>query len=158
MSIYVSPANISLAAGATQQLLATGIYSDGSKRDISASAHLVSIGITPASPTIALGTTLNLKSTGVYSDDSVHDLTDAVTLVSLAVTPAVPSIALGLNLLGFLQQHRCEHQQCGRLPGFGDAADHGDDQYQCSPGQRNGIRVSDGDDANYNPSALAETY
>lgn len=102
-SIAVTPANASIAKGATLQLLATGTFSDGSTQDIT---HAVtwfssnaSVATINSASGIALGqvagTTNITASLGSVSSAAVPlNITNA-TLQSISVIPAAPSIALG---------------------------------------------------------------
>lgn len=101
-SIAVTPANSSLAKGATLQFVATGTFSDATTQDITHaviwSSDTSVATINPASG-VALGQvagTANIKATlGTVSSAAVPlNITNA-TLQSISVTPATPSIALG---------------------------------------------------------------
>jgi hypothetical protein len=101
VSISLSPADASLAAGSTQQLTATGLYSDGSKQNISSSAAWTSsqaaIATISASGTatgLATGSTTVTAAAGSILGVTTLTVT-AAHLVSIGVTPAAPSIALG---------------------------------------------------------------
>ena len=101
-SIAVTPANPSIAAGASQQFAATGTYSDGSHLDLSAAVTWASgttatatIGATSGLATgVAAGTSSISATLGNVSGSTVLTVT-AATLQSIAVTPANPSIAAG---------------------------------------------------------------
>jgi hypothetical protein len=101
VSISLSPADASLAAGSTQQLTATGIYSDGSKQNVSSSASWTSSQ--PAIATVSASGTATGLSTGSSTVTAAAGGISGVTtltvtaahLVSIGVTPAAPSIALG---------------------------------------------------------------
>ena len=100
-SIAVTPSNPNVAVGHTQQLTATGTYSDGTLTDISAQ-------VTWSSGTIAVAT---VNGTGLASGVSAGaakitatlggisgntTLTvNAVVLQSIAVTPVTPSVVVG---------------------------------------------------------------
>jgi type II secretory pathway component GspD/PulD (secretin)/uncharacterized protein YjdB len=102
-SIAVTPANSSIAKGATLQLTATGTFSDGTTQDITHAASWSSsntsiAAINPASG-IALGLlagTANITASlgGITSPAVPLNITSA-TLQSISVAPATPSIALG---------------------------------------------------------------
>ncbi len=103
VSIAVTPALPSLAAGLTQQFTATGTYSDGSTQNLTNSVTWASG--TPAAATInsaglvstlKLGTSLISATSGAVSGSTTLTVT-AATLSSIAVTPALPSIAAGLT-------------------------------------------------------------
>jgi type II secretory pathway component GspD/PulD (secretin)/uncharacterized protein YjdB len=102
-TIAVTPANSSIAKGATLQLAATGTFSDGSTQDIThavtwSTSNATVAAINSASG-IALGQaagTANITATlGSVSSTAVPlNITNA-TLQSISVTPAAPAIALG---------------------------------------------------------------
>ena len=102
-SIAITPANSSIAKGATLQLTATGTFSDGTTQDIThavswSSSNTSIAAINPASG-IALGVlvgTANITSSlGSITSPAVPlNITNA-TLQSISVAPATPSIALG---------------------------------------------------------------
>jgi hypothetical protein len=102
-SIAVTPANASIAKGATLQFAATGTFSDGSTQDIThgvtwSSSNTTVATINPASG-IAVGQvagTANITaSLGTVPPAAVLlNITNA-TLQSISVAPAAPSIALG---------------------------------------------------------------
>lgn len=100
-SIAVTPANPSVAKGSTQQLTATGTYSDGSTKNLSSTVTWSS-----GSPSVASISAAGL-ATGVAAGTAVITATDgslsgktnltvpAPALVSIAVTPASASIVKG---------------------------------------------------------------
>ena len=102
-SIAATPANSSIAKGATLQLAATGTFSDGSTQDIThgvtwSSDNRPIATINPVTG-IALGQVAGAAnitaSLGTVSSAAVPlNITNA-TLQSISVTPAAPSIALG---------------------------------------------------------------
>lgn len=102
--ITVTPATVMLAAGATQQLMVTGSYSDGSTKDLTNSASYVSSA--PAVATVsasgglvaavATGTaTITASDGGQNATATVTVPAPVVTLTSIAVTPA--TIPLSVN-------------------------------------------------------------
>ena len=101
VSIAVSPANPSIAKGATKQFTATGTYSDSSTQNLTASAtwSSTSTGVaTIAAGGLATGatagsTTIQATSGGISGSTGLT--VTAATLVSVAVSPANPSIAKG---------------------------------------------------------------
>ncbi len=101
VSIAVTPANPSVAAGKTQQFTATGTFSDSTTQNLTSSVVWASGTTTVA--TIAAGglaTTLKVGSSTISatSGSVVGTTTLTVTaaaLVSIAVTPANPSVAAG---------------------------------------------------------------
>lgn len=100
-SISIAPAGSSLVAGLTSQFSATGVYSDGSTSDISASVSWTSS--TPSTAAISAGglatgvhagpTTITATSGGIVGSTTLT--VTAPTLVSIGVTPAAPTIARG---------------------------------------------------------------
>ncbi len=100
-SISVSPANLSIAAGMTQQFTATGLYTDNSRQDVTASATWTTSNAAIATVTasglatgVSVGSaaiTATLNGVSGYSTLTVT----AATLVSIAVTPPTANIGLG---------------------------------------------------------------
>lgn len=102
VSIAVTPATATIAIGATQQLVATAVYSDGSAQDVSTKAAWTSATPAVASVTAAAG-----KATGVRAGSAVvtasfngksgsSTLTVApATLTSLAITPPAVVLRVG---------------------------------------------------------------
>jgi hypothetical protein len=101
VSIAVTPANPSIAKGASQQFTATGTYSDSSTQNLTSSvtwsstntaaATISSAGLATAAGT---GTTTISATSGSISGSTTLTVT-APVLVSIAVTPANPSIIKG---------------------------------------------------------------
>ena len=105
--IDLTPMNASLADGLSKRFVATGVYTDNSVHDISASVTWTSSvsavatisnaqssnGVTTAT---GPGTTMISASLGAASASTVLTVTSA-TLVSIEVTPTNPSIANGLT-------------------------------------------------------------
>jgi 6-phosphogluconolactonase (cycloisomerase 2 family)/urocanate hydratase len=105
VSIGVTPANPSIANGLTSQFIATGVFTDNSTQDLSASvawtssaptvasisnasaSHGLATGVSPGSVTIA-------AATATVSGSTTLTVTPAV-LVSIVLIPANPSIANG---------------------------------------------------------------
>jgi trimeric autotransporter adhesin len=96
VSINVTPANVQLPVGASQQYVATAAYSDGSTKNItktatwsSSSTPIATIGKSGLAKTIGLGTTTirasNGKLTGVTTLTTFH----------LTISPLSATIALG---------------------------------------------------------------
>ena len=101
VSIAVTPANPSLAAGNQQQFAATGTYSDGSHQDLTSSATWTSsaplvatISSTGLATAVAVGNTTIQATSGSINGSTSLTVT-AATLVSITVTPANPSIGVG---------------------------------------------------------------
>jgi uncharacterized protein YjdB len=103
-SIAVTPASVSLVAGATQQYTATGVYSDGSSQNLtssvtwsSSSTAVATINAAGLATAVSAGsTTITATGNGV-SGTATLTVTAPVspTLSSIAVTPATASIASG---------------------------------------------------------------
>ncbi len=97
-SLAVTPATPTIALGTDQQFTATGSYSDGSNRNLTASANWSSSDLAVA--TIDAGglattngqgaTTITASVSGV--SDSTTLTVDPASLVSLTVTPADPTL------------------------------------------------------------------
>ena len=105
--IDVSPTNASVANGLSNRFVATGVYTDNSVHDISASVTwtssdntVASISNTPGSngvsATTGPGSTVISATLGALSAKATLTVTSA-TLVSIEVTPTNPSIANGLS-------------------------------------------------------------
>jgi len=103
VSIAVTPANFSIAKGATLQLTATGTFSDGTTQDIthavswsSSNSSIVAINPVTGIALGLLGGTANITaSLGSITSPAVPLNITSVTLQSISVAPATPSIALG---------------------------------------------------------------
>ena len=101
-SVAVTPASASIAAGATQQFTATGMYSDNSTKDLtssvtwaSSSTSVATIAASGLATAVATGST-NITATAAGKTSAPATLTVAApTVVSIAVTPATASIAVG---------------------------------------------------------------
>ena len=103
-SIVLTPSNSSIAKGLTQQLTATGTYSDGTSTDITALITSWSSDIPFAAPVDSSGL---VYSAGISSavitasldgiSGTVTVITTAAALESIALTPSNPSIAKGLT-------------------------------------------------------------
>ena len=105
-SLAITPANPSVAAGITQQFVATGTFTDGSTQDLTSSVTWASA--TPAVTTISnmsgsrgwatalvAGTSNIVASQGSISATATQLTVTAATLTSIAVTPAGKSAAIG---------------------------------------------------------------
>jgi hypothetical protein len=95
---------VNVAAGLSQQLKATGLYSDTTTRDLSSSVKWSATGSNVAVGASGLLTTSAQGSSTVTATDADSSISGslAVTvspavLSSLAISPASPSIAAGLN-------------------------------------------------------------
>ena len=105
-SIQISPTNPSIALGTTRQFTATGIYSDNSSQDLTASVTWNSSIPTAAAVSnvpgsIGLATSVAAGSTTITATfDGVSGNTDltvtAATLSSIQVSPTNPIIARGM--------------------------------------------------------------
>src|ERR1700723_2654646 len=105
--IDLTPTNASLANGLNGRFVATGVYTDNSVHDITASVtwassvnSVASISNAPGSngmtTTTGPGSTLISASLGAVSASTTLTVTSA-TLVSIEVTPTNPSVANGLT-------------------------------------------------------------
>ena len=101
-SISVSPANASISQSQSQQFSATGRYSDGSSKNITASVtwtssntSVASVGVNSGLANgIAAGTCQVIATLGsVSSPGAALTVIKSVTLQSIAVSPANPSIS-----------------------------------------------------------------
>src|SRR5271157_4374134 len=99
VSIAVTPANPSIAAGKQQQFTATGTYSDGSKQNLTNSTTWTSSATSVATVSsgglatgVAAGSTTIQATSGSINGSTGLTVT-APVLVSIAVTPINPSIA-----------------------------------------------------------------
>jgi len=98
-SISVSPANPSINPSQTQQFTATGAYSDGSLKDITATAIWVSsnagaatIDSTGLATGVAFGATQITATIGSVVSPADTLTINTITLQSIAVSPANPAI------------------------------------------------------------------
>jgi len=106
-SIAIAPLTVSAPAGLTQQLSATGTYSDGSTATLTtvvtwASAASAVAEVSNAAGSSGLLTTVSVGSTTVSATDPTTLLSAAVTvnvtpalLESLAITPAAAALIVG---------------------------------------------------------------
>lgn len=101
VSIAVTPSNPTIDWGATQQFTATGTYSDGATRDLTASVtwasseDLVATITAGGLTTGAAAGTATISATDGEISGSTTITVGAPPLVSIAVTPSTPSIAKG---------------------------------------------------------------
>ncbi len=101
VSITVTPANISLATGTTQQYTATGQWADGSTQDITSTVTWTSTATSVASITaggLAMAnaqgtTTIEVRSGSVTASTNLS--VTAATVVHLEVSPSPASVAAG---------------------------------------------------------------
>ena len=108
VSIQVTPPSPSIANGLTQQFMATGLYTDNSTQDLTASVSWASSNggvatISNASGSSGLASASGVGTTsiaasfnGITSPSATLSVTTAA-LVSIQVTPAVASIPKGLT-------------------------------------------------------------
>lgn len=101
--IAVGPPDSSIAMGLTSQFTATGLYSDGSKQDLSsqvtwssANAAAARISDTGLATTAGPGSTMITAKMGRMSGSTGLNVT-AATLVVIDLTPTNPSLADGLS-------------------------------------------------------------
>jgi hypothetical protein len=101
VSIAVTPANPSIALGTSQQLVATGTYTDGSTQTLtagvtwtSAASNVATVSNQGLVTSSSLGSANMTAALGSVSGSTLVTVTPAA-LVSIAVTPAIPSIPLG---------------------------------------------------------------
>jgi uncharacterized protein YjdB len=103
VSIAVTPAAMSIAAGATEQYTATATYSDGSIAVVtstatwaSSSAAVATVNAAGLATAITPGISTVTATVGGVSGTASLTVT-ANTVTSIAVTPAAPTIAPGLT-------------------------------------------------------------
>jgi len=104
VSIQVTPASSTIATDATQQFVATGIYSDNFQQDLSSTAAWSSsnslvatvdaVGLATGIAANPTAVTITATHSGI-SGTAQLTVTAAATLVSIQVTPADSSIVLG---------------------------------------------------------------
>jgi hypothetical protein len=102
-SIAVTPTTASLAVGKTKQFIATGTYSDGSKKNITrtvtwtssnTSVATVSVGLATA---VASGSATLTATSGTISGSANLTVTGGAVLNSISLSPTNPTIGLGSN-------------------------------------------------------------
>lgn len=100
-SLAISPAGATIILGTTQQLVATGTYSDGSTADLTQSANWVSsgAGVTVGAATglakaVAVGTQTITATVGAVVGSTTLTV-KAATLSSVTISPADATIAFG---------------------------------------------------------------
>jgi hypothetical protein len=108
VSITLSPQNPTISLGATQQFTATGNYSDGSSKDITASVTWASSVSTVASisntagsnglaTSVAVGSTTISATLGTTTSSTTLTVGPVATLLSITVTPTIISLDQGLT-------------------------------------------------------------
>ncbi|MDP1826435.1 MAG: Ig-like domain-containing protein [Archangium sp.] len=104
-SIAVTPTNPSVARGLTQQLVATGTFSDASTQDVTATVtwassdtNIATIGAgTGLASAANVGITTVSATSGTVSGNTLLAVVPAL-LVSIAVTPTAPTINAGATV------------------------------------------------------------
>jgi len=101
-SIAVTPADPVIAAGTTQQLIATGTFSDSTTQDLTAQATWSSLADSTASITqdgkataVAAGSTTITAALGSSSGTTTLNVNPPALLLSIAITPSDPVITAG---------------------------------------------------------------
>ena len=96
-SLAITPANPSLVVGNSQQLTATGTYSDGGTSNLTSSvtwsssdSNITTVSASGLATSVAIGTAMITATSGSISTHT--NLTVNPSLVSIAVTPAGQSI------------------------------------------------------------------
>jgi trimeric autotransporter adhesin len=104
-SLQVTPGTASVAPGAVQQFSATGKYSDGSSKDLTASAQWKTSDSNLASvaggkvTAVGAGTVMVSATSGKFSASATLQITSAATnLTSIAVSPAASSLPVNTSL------------------------------------------------------------
>ncbi len=106
VSIAITPPIPSIALGTTQQLAATGTYTDNSTQNLTAQVTWVSAATSVATisnaasshglaTSVAAGTSSVRAAMGAITSAPITLTVSPATLVSIAITPPTPSIALG---------------------------------------------------------------
>ena len=101
-NITVAPANPNMLAGATQQFMATGTYSDSSTQNItnqatwrSSNTGVATINASGLATAVAVGTTTISAALAGVTNSTVLTVKTPTTLTSIAVTPANTAILAG---------------------------------------------------------------
>ena len=105
-SLQMTPGNASVAPGATLQFTATGKYSDGSSKDLTASAQwkssdssVASIAAAGKVTAVGAGTVTVTATSGQMQATAIVHVTSAATnLASIAVSPAGSSLPVNTTL------------------------------------------------------------
>ncbi len=104
-SLQVTPGAASVAPGAAQQFTATGKYSDGSSKDLTASAQWKTSDSSVASvaagklTAVGAGTVMVTATSGKFSATATVQVTSAATnLASITVSPAASSLPVNTSL------------------------------------------------------------
>jgi uncharacterized protein YjdB len=103
-SLQVAPGNASVAPGAVQQFTATGKYSDGSSKDLTASAQWKTSNSNIASVAggkvtgVGAGIVMVTATSGKFSASATLQVNSAATnLASIAVSPAASSLPVNTS-------------------------------------------------------------
>src|SRR5205823_5054271 len=101
--LQVTPGNASVAASSTQQFSATGKYSDGSSRDLTAlvtwgssSTAVATVDANGLVTAVAAGST-NISATLGSISNSTSLTVTAPTISSISVTPVGLTLGIGIN-------------------------------------------------------------
>ncbi len=102
-SIVLSPATVSVAVGAKQQLAALGNYSDGSAADVtptvswtSSASSVVTVSSSGLATGVAAGTaTVTATFNGISGSAQITVPEPAKTVTSIAVSPSAPGVLVG---------------------------------------------------------------
>lgn len=102
VNIAVTPATATIATGATQQLVATAVYSDGSAQDVSTKAAWTSAAPAVATVTASSGTATGVSQGTAIVSASFNGKSGSATLtvapaslMSLAITPPAVTLFAG---------------------------------------------------------------
>ena len=100
VSIAITPANPSIAVGATQQFTATGTYSDGSTQNLTSSVAWTSSATSVATVSnTGLATTIGEGATAITaasaSVSATTTLTVTAALVSISLSPSSTALTIG---------------------------------------------------------------
>src|SRR6185437_6841193 len=105
-SLQVTPGAVSVAPGATQQLTAMGTYSDGSSKDLTASAqwstsdsNIANVAVGGKVTAVGGGTVIVTATSGKsHASATVQVTSAAVNLASIAVSPSASSLPVNTSL------------------------------------------------------------
>src|SRR5271166_2084543 len=103
-ALYVAPETSSIALGQTVQLKATGVFSDGSSKDVTQSAvwtisnpSIASVDSSGLATSLSTGTANVVAASGGHSSSSVLTISKAA-LLSITVSPSDLSVVLGNDM------------------------------------------------------------
>jgi hypothetical protein len=110
LSINVTPATFTIAAGTTKQFQATGFFSDFSQQDMTETASWTSVSVPATAASVSsvagskglakgvkTGTSTITATVGNISDTAALTVSTAL-LVSITIDPPTPGLALGTSL------------------------------------------------------------